>query len=246
MILGKWGNIQMRIVIVEDNREFADILKRKIDVDTGLGVGNVVDIYTEPKNFINMLKAGKRYELCFSDILMPEMDGLELAEQIRKIDDRMLFVFLTSYTEYAIDGYRVYAFDYLLKSHMDAKWDGLVKRIKEALDKQKKETYLIKMVNRVERVPCNSILYIYKQEKNVIFVLKDREIAVRKSIQDVWDELKDYRQFIQVKRGIIINIEKIRKATAKEIVMENGEEITIGRMYVEQVRKQIHNQVENI
>ena len=59
------------------------------------------------------------------------------------------------------------------------------------------------------------------------------------------DELAEYPQFILVKRGILVNIEKIQRSTAKELIMNNGDKITIGRGRIDAVREKIYQYVEN-
>lgn len=228
----------LTIAIVEDKKEYAAMLQKRI-METDLKDKTVVDIYLNPIVFLDKVKAGKRYQLCFSDVMMPEMDGMKLAEEVREVDGRMLLVFLSSYVEYAPDGYRVQAFDYLLKGREDEKWDDLIKRIRRRLEDDRVKVYRIIAQNKIEMVPLNSIIYIYKEGKYCNFVLEyERErITVRKTMKEVGEELDAHQNFIQIKRGYIINIEKIRKYTAEEIIMENGDSLVIGRMHVVRVRE---------
>lgn len=235
------------IAIVEDNKEYATMLKKRI-METDFKDKVLVNIYLNPMEFLDKVKAGKRYQLCFSDVMMPEMDGMNLAEEIRKIDSRMLLIFLSSYLEYAPDGYRVNAFDYLLKGREDDKWDALVKRIKKRLKDDRVKVYRIITQNKVEMVPLNKIIYIYKEGKYCNFVLEHEQerITVRKTIKEIGEELDSYKNFIQIKRGYIINIEKIRKYTAEEIIMENGDSLIIGRMHVVRVKELVMKYAEEL
>lgn len=95
----------LTIAIVEDSKEYADLLKKRI-METDFKDKVSVNIYLNPIEFLGKVKAGKRYQICFSDVMMPEMDGMSLAEEIRKANSRMVLVFLSSYLEYAPDGLR--------------------------------------------------------------------------------------------------------------------------------------------
>lgn len=55
-------------------------------------------------------KYGETYNLYIFDIEMPGMNGLDLATEIRRLDTKALFVFLTSYTEYAMDVFKLITF----------------------------------------------------------------------------------------------------------------------------------------
>lgn len=237
--------------VIEDNKDFAEILRKKIE-ESDWEENISVSVYDGPEEFLKDMEgntAGKVWEgkseqkqadVAFLDVEMPGMNGMELAERIRMADREMILVFVSSFSEYAMEGYQVYAFDYLLKSRLDQKWDRLVERLRAALGKGREEMYTIQTANRTERIPVNDILYIYKEEKYVVIVTEAERFALRKTMQDTALEFEKYRQFIQVKRGILINMEKIRRATARELLMNNGEYITIGRMYVDKVREQLH------
>lgn len=140
------------------------MLKKRI-IETDFGDKVLVNIYLNPKEFLDKVKAGRRYKLCFSDVMMLEMDGMKLEEEIRKIDGRMLLVFLSSYVEYAPDGYSINAFDYLLKGRENDKWDTLVNRIRKRLEDDKVKVYRVIAKNKVELIPLNRIIYIFTEEK---------------------------------------------------------------------------------
>lgn len=235
----------MYIAIVEDDEAFAGMLEQKILSEPEWETAEI-DRYRDPCVFQDALAEGRRYDFCFLDMMMPEMDGLQLAAWVRKSGLRMPVVFITSFPEYAIDGYQVQAFDYLIKSQLDRKWSGMADRLKKHLAREKAEIYTVALGSKVERIPADRIRYVYKQDKNAIFYTDEGELSVRKTMRDVMEELRPFGCFLQVRKGAIVNVEKIRKATAKEILMEGGERITIGRLYVEDVRNRLHAWLERM
>lgn len=235
----------IRVAVVEDNVIYADMFKKKI-LETDFKDKTIVDIYLSPINFLNNLEADK-YQLCFSDIKMPELDGVEMADKIRNKDSRLLLVFVSSYPEYATEGYRVKAFDYFTKDQLDRGWDALTGRILNQLEDNRKKIYKIIRQSSVEIIPINLIVYIYKEGKYCIFVVDGREKAtIRKPIKDIGTELQGYKNFILVKRGYIINMEKIRKYSAEKVVMENGDELKIGKAHVARVKELVMRYVEEM
>lgn len=77
------------------------------------------DTYTSPAILLDTITSGKRYDVLFLDIMMPEMDGISLARELRELDEGMLIVFITSKIEFMQTGYEVKAFRYLLKDQID-------------------------------------------------------------------------------------------------------------------------------
>lgn len=233
------------IAIVEDNEIFASRLQDKLKLETDWEDSVSITVFLNPRDLLKRLTEGERFDVCFSDVEMPGMNGIEMAERIREIDKGMLLVFLSSFPKYAIEGYRVYALDYILKECLDEKWDSMIERIREASKEIRQKSYYVRTKNRIERIPVKDIYYITKENKNAVFRLQDRSVEERKAMNAIADELAEYPQFILVKRGILVNIEKIQRSTAKELVMNNGDKITIGRGRIDAVREKIYQYVEN-
>lgn len=106
----------MRIAICEDNREHAEILDEMVKhwaEQEKLTVS--IEHYQSAEQFLFCMKDKAHYDLVFIDIQMSKINGLQLAKIIRD-EDRMIFlVFTTGEKKYALKGYEVSAFRYLLK-----------------------------------------------------------------------------------------------------------------------------------
>lgn len=71
--------------------------------------------FTSGKDLMNFYVKGM-YEVIILDVEMPELNGLETAERIRRIDNSVIIFFLTNYAEFAVQGYDVGVFRYILKT----------------------------------------------------------------------------------------------------------------------------------
>lgn len=230
----------LKIAVVEDSKEYADLLKKKI-LETDFKDDTEVDLYLDPMEFLDALGKGENYQLCFSDIEMLGMDGVKLAEKIREKDDRMMLIFISSYLEYATEGYQVRAFDYLLKGRVDDRWDALAGRVMKQLEDDRKKVYKVTAGNKVVVFPVDDILYVYKAGNYCHFVIKGwkNNVAERKSMWKLEEDMKPYRYFIYAKRGYLINIRKICEYKVREVVMENGDAIPIGRMHIDRLKDKV-------
>ena len=83
-----------KILVVDDEPDNASIFTMSLE-DGGFEV----DTFTDPLLALSTFKAGKKYDLLILDIKMPEMNGFELFEEIRKIDNKVKTCFLTAFGE---------------------------------------------------------------------------------------------------------------------------------------------------
>lgn len=82
------------------------------------------------------------------------------------------------------------------------------------------------------------IVYMYKDKKNTVFVLMDRQISFRKPLREVFDEV-DSDCFMYIERGYVVNIEHIIRLVDKDLELRDGSTLHIGRTFVKKVKKTI-------
>lgn len=104
----------LRVAIVEDSpsdrRDLERFLKRYED-ETGVAVR--ADTFESAELFLGSYKPA--YDVVFLDIILPYMNGMDAAEQLRKLDGEVTIIFVTDMAQYAVRGYKVNALDYFLK-----------------------------------------------------------------------------------------------------------------------------------
>ena len=169
---------------------------------------------------------------------MPETDGFELAGKIREEVPGAYLIFLTSHEELAMDGYHFKAFAYILKSLLEKEMSSTLQRFWAEYQDVYCKVYPIVTDTRFERLDYDDIIYFYKEKNNTVFVLKDREVHIRKSLKDIFDELAS-EEFMFTERGYVVNIEHIVRLVKKGLIVSKGEEVPIGRTYEMKVKKAI-------
>ncbi len=119
----------MRIAIVDDEGSFAKDVKKNIEKYFS-NQKKVVEIECFCANSIlDEIKIQNYYDVYLLDIEMPEINGLELAKKIRNWNIDAKIVFLTAYENYARSGYKVKAYDYILKDSYGKKLKKIRKNI---------------------------------------------------------------------------------------------------------------------
>ncbi len=169
------------------------------------------------------------FDIILLDIVMPLMNGIDTAAQIRKSDKTVNLVFLTSSPEFAIESYSVHANGYLLKPiDKDKLYECLDDLYASIADNSK--YVLIKEAPSVHRIYLRNIEYVEAQGKHVIFFLSDKtQIKSSEPFYIYEDKLTLHDGFFKCHRSYIINIFRISKYTPKEITMRSGCRIPISR-----------------
>lgn len=106
---------KLKLLIIDDEEELAVALSQLLQLE-----GYDVDYTTSPLKALDMIRHQK-YHIIFSDIVMPEMDGLELLVQIKNYDPLAQIVMMTGYStmEKTMRSMEAGASDYLLKPFPD-------------------------------------------------------------------------------------------------------------------------------
>ena len=163
-----------------------------------------------------------KVNLLFLDIQMPELNGLEFS---RMVDPQTRIVFTTAFGQYAIDGYRVNALDYLLKpiSYPDflqaankaLQWFDLVQKPEE------KESIYVKSDYKLVQIELKKILYIEGLKDYIKIYLEDspKPILSLMSMKSM-EELLPANRFMRVHRSYIVQKEKIRIIDRGRIVLD--------------------------
>lgn len=164
-------------------------------------------------------------QLLFLDIQMPELSGIEFAKILPK-DTKVIFT--TAFSQYAIDGYKVNALDYLLKP---ISYDDFLKSTDKALEwfsvTQKQEVYnhdrfmLVKTDYKLQRVGLDDILYIEGLKDYVRFYLKGGEKVMSLMSMKKLDEYLPKPEFLRTHRSFIVHMTEIPLIDRFRIVFDD-------------------------
>lgn len=119
----------MKIALVEDNGLHQAQIRQEIqNYFAELNEVCELHVFDNGSDMLDHYYSVGGYDLLLLDIQLPGMDGVSVARQVRQKDDKVLIAFITSMTAYAVQGYSVYAMDYILKpitaSASAARWTG--------------------------------------------------------------------------------------------------------------------------
>lgn len=133
----------IHIGIVDDNEFFLNLLSDLLyKYFTSRSLMCKVDCFPKSAAFYYEITENDIYDICFLDIEMPELNGIELAKKIRKSGSNTSLIFITAHSEFIRKGYEVRAFDYLAKDGLEKELPLVMDRLLDTLEESKKRSTL--------------------------------------------------------------------------------------------------------
>lgn len=196
-------------------------------------------------NALNYIQTNS-VQLLFLDIQMADFTGMELARVISggDIRNKPFIIFTTAYSEFALEGYRVDAIDYILKPFDYEDFIKAVTRVRNRIEKQieivntpqreSTEFIFIKVEAQVVRVEISDILYIegYKDYIKIHLCNKGETLLSLMSLKKVEEKLTDSR-FFRIHRSYIVSFAHV-DALLKNSVQIGDKTIPVGATYKEE------------
>jgi two-component system LytT family response regulator len=177
-----------------------------------------------------------RADAIFLDINMPDLSGMDF---IKSLPNPPAVVFTTAYSEYAVEGFRVNAVDYLLKpfslKEFEASCEKLRKHLemKAALEEKEADPILhFKADYRTVSIDTRNILYVEGWSEYIKIHLADEDapVIILYSLKNLIEQLPKGR-FLRIHRSYIIALGHIAEASRSTVKLDNGVTLPIGEIY---------------
>lgn len=199
-----------------------------------------ISAYTRSDNLLyDITEDGFFFDLILLDIEMPGKSGMEIAEKIKPFLPNVKIIFITSHIEYAIDAFEPSIFRYVPKNDIDKRLPAAITDAVKLIELEEGEVYTIRTSSRLEKIPYKEIFYIERDGKNASITAKGGVSKVRRSLQQVYEELAS-EEFIYIDRGCIVNLIHIMQVKDGMAVLKNGSSLPISRSHLQAVKEQLN------
>lgn len=185
-------------------------------------------------------------DLLFLDIQMPELNGLELS---RLVGTQVKVIFTTAFEQYAVEGFKVDALDYLLKpisypeflraAHKVLRWKEMAEAASSLEVREIADALFVRSGNKFVKVQLSHILYIEGMQDYVKIYLDDNSQPVV-----TLNTMKDFEEslsfpFLRIHRSYIINFDKVTMVERNRVFL-GGTYVSVSDTYKEQFLEQIN------
>lgn len=231
-----------RIVICDDDESCLKLTKERVreyceehDIDAEIATLSDNDLLME------YIVERRMFDAYILDVQMSTYSGLDIARQIKELSEEAGIIFLSAYPSYAVEACGMNVVRYVLKEQMDRELplalDGLF-RLLESPGGGK--DYVISSQRKYVKLAQRDILYLYKEQKNVVFVQKDgREERERTTLQEVFEKL-DHAEMCWLDRGVILNLHHVRRVEEDRVEMTDGHVLVTNQAHTAELKKKLH------
>lgn len=200
-----------------------------------------IKVYTASDNLLYDIAADHFFfDLILLDIEMPNSSGMEIAEKIKPMLPNVKIIFITSHIEYAIDAFELSIFRYVPKHEINKRLPAAIQDAVQLILLEDGKSYTIQTNSRFEKIPYREIYYIVRDGKNASITAAGGVSKVRKSLQQIYEEL-GAEEFIYIDRGCIVNLIHIMQIKEGMAVLKNGTALPISRSHLQAVKEQINH-----
>ena len=216
----------IRVAIVEDEAKAAETLQGHLErYGQENGLQFRVKTFTNPVAFLDPYTAD--YDLVYMDIQMPLMNGMDAAHCLRDVDQKVALVFVTSLTQYAIEGYEVNAMDYIVKPFNYYDFALKLTRILERIPPHEGEDLLVSTEVGNVRLNIDSIRYIEVQGHHLIYHTSRGEYTQYGSLSKVEPQLEAHH-FTRCNSCYLVNLQYVESIRGYNVTVA-GETLKISQ-----------------
>lgn len=181
--------------------------------------------------------AERDVDALFADINMPDLSGLDF---VRSLPTPPLVVFTTAYSEYAVEGFRVNAVDYLLKPFSLSEFQASCRRLEERLAQQRAagraapedDALFFKLDYKTVRIPYEDIRFVESMSEYIKIHLLSQPtpLVVLYSLRRIAEQLPSQR-FLRIHRSYLINLSHLKETGRGTVVLDDASVLPVGDLY---------------
>ena len=201
-----------------------------------------LDTFSDPSRLYQKISSGKLTDIYILDMLMPRRTGIDIGNLIRTSGCESVIIYITSSEDYALDAYGVHAVRYLLKPIDE-------NRLFEALDysfsyaKLRVDSLcLIKTKDGLLQRPYSKIAYVENAGRKLEVHMTDGEVLkslfIRKSFEEETRDIAAQRNFLQIHKSFLVNLDHVKQLTPDSIIMESGKRLPVSRAKAANVKRE--------
>lgn len=220
----------MRIAVCDDDdQEISRLMELMAEYQLSRGKNMDCHSFHNTTDFLCDVRGGE-YDLILMDVLMPGINGIQAAQELRDRDGNVRLVFISASPEFAVESYSVGAYHYLLKPVDAVALFSVLDRVEDELSGQEDQGFVLKSREGVVRLSFAKIEYVEVINKTVSFHLANHTVhEITATLADFEEMLLCRPEFFKTHRSYLVNLNAIQEISPNGIVTKSGHSIPVSR-----------------
>ena len=218
----------IHIAVVEDDvkdcaeyaefiRKYAEETGEKIQVKEFHDGDEIVENYSSD------------FDIILMDIDMKLMNGMDAAKEIRKVDEKVIIMFMTNMPQYAMEGYKVDALDYVLKPISYFDFSEHLNRAISRMSKRQNTFIKVNVKGGIKKIDISKLELVEVQDHDLIYHTSGDTIITRGTIRDVEQQLSG-QGFFRCNKCYLINLAYVDSVKGSDVSV-GGQLIQVSRSH---------------
>lgn len=232
----------IKIAICEDEKEQQELLKTYINqIFEALYIKYKLEIFNSGEELLENYQNDT--DVLLLDIQMGQINGMDTARKIRSIDDKVEIIFITSLIEYALEGYEVRAYRYLIKP---VKYENLKENIINCIKEVdiKNKYIIVKEQGNQIKLDINEITYVEVQKETITIHTLNEVYKTNGTMINIEKDI-DCDRFFRCHKSFLVNLEHIKSIKQYTAILENSEEVPISRYRFKDTKDKFFDLIED-
>lgn len=197
--------------------------------------------FRSPFHLLDDVSGGEAFDFFLLDILMPEMTGITLGEQLSQILAEPLIVYLSSSRDYYQDAFRLYAFNYICKPVERNILFPLFDKIANHLHKQDCNVFILKTAEGIQQIPFHMVVYAELLSHVCHFHLADgrhlKSLYLRSGFNQFLTPLLEQPNFIKTHTSFVVNLNYSNGLATNTLSLTTGDVVPVARSFAAKVQQ---------
>lgn len=232
----------IKIAICEDEKEQQELLKTYINqIFEALYIKYKLEIFNSGEELLENYQNDT--DVLLLDIQMGQINGMDTARKIRSIDDKVEIIFITSLIEYALEGYEVRAYRYLIKP---VKYENLKENIRNCIKEIdiKNKYIIVKEQGNQIKLDINEITYVEVQKETITIHTLNEVYKTNGTMINIEKDI-DCDRFFRCHKSFLVNLEHIKSIKQYTAILENSEEVPVSRYRFKDTKDKFFDLIED-
>lgn len=219
----------VKVAVCDDENEIVNLIEKILMEASEMNhISLDIEVFYSGEALEKAVVNGVRYDLLYLDIHMDGESGIIAAQNIRKVDENLLIIYVSSYDRYLMELFRLDVFDFIKKPIPP---DVFIKTFLAAYQRicTRKIYFPFKYKNEEHKILCSEIVFFESSGRQIQIYMKNGEIEI---FNDKLNEVEERLQtgkipFIRLHQSYLANFHWIKACTKTKVIMINGQQLPI-------------------